>query len=162
MNIRDEMNKIYKALVLKQKELISELKKCGDFKFSSGFFNNHYHKNEIGVYIADCFPIPVISIKGLCDIEIDLERISVTSKLEKKNVLIFDFSKINDLTFEIYGVEDYLTDYYAHGNNISDTLHKIESSDEQAFFYPFYFDNSVTGKEICKLIEFLFSHNFFY
>jgi len=162
MNIRDEMNKIYKSMVLKQQELTDELKKYDDFKFSCGFFNNHYHENESGEYVADYFPIPVISVNGLCDIEIDTDGLSVTSKLDRENALRFDYSHVADYTFEIYGTENFLTNYYVKGDNIKDTLHKIEKSSEETFFYSFYFDNSITGKEICAFIRFLNRNKFFY
>ena len=61
-------------------ELIAKLTKLhGGFKVTSGFYNGHYHKNAAGLYQADTYPIPVISVMGLCDLEIDLADVDYVS-----------------------------------------------------------------------------------
>lgn len=159
---RDALNRIYEPLILRLQDLMTGLKMCGEFKLSSGFYNNHSYKNEAGEYVEDCFPIPVVSVEGLCDIEIDIEGISITSKLAKENVLTFDCSKAQCSRLEIYGVEDYLTDYYVSGDNLQDARQKIKECNEQELFYSFYYSDSVETKEICKTVKRLRENNFFY
>ena len=159
---RDALNRIYEPLSLRLQELMAGLKMCGEFKLSSGFYNNHSYKNEAGEYVADCFPIPVVSVEGLCDIEIDIEGISITSKLTKENALTFDCSKVQCSRLEIYGVEDYLTDYYASGDNLQDALQKIKECSELELFYSFYYSESVETKAICEAVKCLRENNFFY
>ena len=60
----------------------------------------------------DYYPIPVISIKGYCDIEIEIDEITISTKLKYNDALNFDYSKIMHYDFEMYGVKDYLKDYY--------------------------------------------------
>lgn len=159
---RDALNRIYEPLIFRLQDLVAGLKMCGEFKISSGFFNNHSYKNEAGEYAADCFPIPVVSVEELCDIEIDIEGICITSKLTKENALTFDYSKVQCPRLEIYGVEDYLTDYYVSGDNLLDALQKIKECSEQELFYSFYYSGSVETKEICENVKCLGKDKFFY
>lgn len=159
---RNALNKIYEPLILRLQELIAGLKSHGEFKIASGFFNNHSYKNEVGEYVEDCFPIPVVSVEGLCDIEIDIEGISITSKLTKEKALTFDCSKVQCSRLEIYGVEDYLTDYYAFVDNLQDARQKIKECSELELFYSFYYSDSVETKEICETINRLCENDFFY
>lgn len=70
-NTRESLNQLYRPLDEKLHELIAKLTKLhGGFTVTSGFYNGHYHKNVDGLYQADAYPIPVISVMGLCDIQI--------------------------------------------------------------------------------------------
>lgn len=59
----------------------------------------------------DYFPIPVITNKGTCDIEINLDQISITTKLTRNGALSYDFEKVKAYSFEAYGVKNYLDDF---------------------------------------------------
>jgi len=73
------------------------------------------------------YPIPVISVQDLCDIEIDLDNVCISTKLSKQNALSFNCDKVAHLEFEVFGVEDYLADYYLPGEEISTLLQKIKN-----------------------------------
>lgn len=101
-------------------------------------------------------------MEGQCDIEIDIDGISITSKLTKENALAFEYAKIQCSRLEIYGVEDYLTDYYVSGDNLQEALQKIKECSEQELFYSFYYSDSVATKEICEAVKRLGKDKFFY
>lgn len=162
MSTRDELNKMYAPLVKKMQELTAALKGFGEKEVSGAFFNNHFHKDENGGYAADVFPIPVISVKDLCDIEIDLEGISITTKLSKKNALVFDYFQLPEIDFEIYGVEDYLKDYYVKGDNLNQSLEMLEESGEKEFFYSFGFAFDAEIDTVCELIRSFRNSGFYY
>ena len=83
-------------------EYIAEMTKLhGGFKIQSGFYNGHYHRNTEGNYQPDSYPIPVISVKGLCDIEIDFDGNSITSKLSKEQIISFDWNLLGEVRFEV-------------------------------------------------------------
>jgi len=161
MNIRNTLNIIYQPLVKKAESIYNIVTEQYNKAFYS-FYNNHFHKNEIGEYIVDYFPIPVISIENICDIEFDLDTINVTSKLTKHNTVEFDYSKLNNFKFEIYGVNDYLTDYYTNDSSLDQAIAKIGKSNETEFFFTFYFNNDTDEKALLIFLAFLQKEKFFY
>ena len=64
-----EIDSAYHELELKHAEIVHALFHRM-FKLESGWYNGHYNRTEDGNWHCDSYPIPVISIKGLCDIEI--------------------------------------------------------------------------------------------
>ena len=42
----------------------------------------------------DYYPIPVISVKGYCDVEISPDGISVTTKKKRNDTLDYSFEKL--------------------------------------------------------------------
>ena len=151
-----QLNEIYRILDQKARELSRFLNS------SFAYYNGHYHKNEVGEYEMSCFPIPVLSLKGICDIEIDLDNVSVTTKLSRDSVLSYNFEKINSYSFEICGVENYLNDFYVAGDTISEMKEKIKGSKEENFFFSFSFPFDVSFDVVGKFVRFLNSEGFFY
>ena len=126
---REQLNRLYRPLDERAQEYIAEMTKLhGGFKIESGFYNGHYHKNSEGNYRPDAYPIPVISVKGLCDIEIDFDGTSITSKLSKEQIISFDWNLLGNVKFEVYGVNDFLRDY---GDNYSacEISESVQNSD---------------------------------
>ena len=96
----------------------------------------------------------------MCDIEIELEKTCVSTKLSKENALAFNYDKMAHLKFEVFGVEDYLTDYYLSGNDISVLLQRIRSSEETEIAYSFIFDEAFL--EVSNFLIFLKQNQFYY
>ena len=71
-----EINAAYYRLEMKQAEITHALFHR-IFELESGWYNGHYHKGEDGNWFRESYPIPVIGIKGICDIEIQLDKISM-------------------------------------------------------------------------------------
>lgn len=149
-NFREQLNSIYTPMVHKSKELIIELKKLNN-KINSkmAFYNGHSHKDSKGVYKEDAYPISVVSIDGLCDIEFNFDSISVTTKISKNQIKNFDFKLLEDKTFEIYGVEDYLCDY---GTTYEEVINNTMSSDETSFFISVYFSSEEGADYLAQFI----------
>lgn len=80
------------------------------------WYNIHYYKNDDGDWSRASYPVPVISIKGYCDIEIQFEAITVSAKLKRGTALEYSYDKIMKYEYEAYGVEDYLADFYYAGH----------------------------------------------
>ncbi len=162
MDTRNALNEIYTPLVGKMNGLLSMLRHNSGYDCSYGFFNGHYQKDEGGAYTEDLFPIPVITVKDICDIEFDLQYITVTTKLKKEDALGFEYQKIADVPFEIYGVRDYLTDYYAEGGRLDTAIQKMGKSGEAEFFFSFVFTYSVSEEDFLRFINGLHDDKFFY
>ena len=151
-----ELNELYKDLDCKAREI------CGVLRCSYGYFNGHYSKNERGDYEIEYYPIPVISLKGVCDVEIGLDRISVTTKLTKDKAISYDYKRLDAYSFEAYGVNDYLNDFFVAGDTTESMIEKISNSDEENIFYSFYFPRETSSQEICEFIETIEREGFFY
>lgn len=153
---RCQLNEIYRELDGKARQ-ISEVV-SGAF----GYYNGHYHKGVSGNYEMDHFPIPVIALPGVCDIEVDPDGISVTTKLTRENALLFDFGRLAGYDFEAYGVENYLNDFYGAGDTVETMLERIRASEENAIFFSFCFPYEAAADDIEKLVRLVQKEGFFY
>lgn len=162
MALRDELNSLYRPLDQKAREFIASFVKLhGGFRVTSGFFNGHSHKNEAGNYQEDAYPIPVISVMGLCDIEIDFDAITFTAKLKKGQITDFDWRKLGGVPFEVYGVEDYLCDY-GNSQDAAQIKGVVSSSKETEFFVTFSFPTDTNGEQALRFLRTLQKYGFYY
>lgn len=163
MNFLDEenLNTIYKRLDLKCNELTRALNHR-IFQIKSGYFNGHYYKKDNDEYTISYYPIPVISVIGYCDIEINLNFLSISSKLKKDVALMFDYTKLNGYKFESFGVEEYLNDFYSKGFTYNDLIENIKKSNESEIGFCFYFDFDYSIEKIFEFVKFLRKNSFFY
>lgn len=159
---REELNRIYYPLHMKKTEIFSAFVKHSLFEIEYGWFNGHYSKNENGEYSYDHFPIPVISVKGYCDIEIGFEQISVSTKLKREKALDYSFSDMKGIPFEAYGVEDYLSDYYNSNMTLEELYENIKQSDEKEIGFSFIFSFEENGDKFYDFVKLLRREGFFY
>lgn len=153
---RRQLNDIYKKLDKKAHEIGER------FHCTFGYYNGHYSKNGLGDYEIDYFPIPVISVKGICDIEIGLDQITVTTKLTREQALYNQFEHVKSYKFEVYGVDNYLDDFYLAGDTIGDMIEKIKESKEQNVFVTFCFPFEASPDELSELVSLISKEGFFY
>lgn len=160
---RDELNRVYKILDTKAHEFAA-LFMSGhrEVPCTYGYYNGHYHKNSAGDYVMDYFPIPVIEVKGVCDIELDLDRISISVKLKREAALKYDYEKLSPYKFESFGVEEYLEDFYVEGNTYADLIKNIEVSGECEIGFAFEFPMEAEAKGLLGFVEFLQREGFYY
>ena len=159
--ILNEINTAYSHLETKQEELVNALFHRS-FELDSGWYNGHYHEDEAGNWFRDSYPIPVIGVKGLCDIEISFDKISISTKLKRKEALAYSFEKFAGYEFEAYGVEDYLTDFYHPGQTVQDLKENIRVCDEKEIGFSFVFPFDVKGKHIFEFVKLLRREGFYY
>lgn len=158
---RKELNEYYKSLDDKAKGILLKLKNQG-IACDMGYYNGHYTKDEEGEYQLDFFPIPVIGVKGLCDIEISSDGISVSSKLSRQQALEFNYDRIMDLAFEAYGIDDYLTDFYNRDFTISQMLENIKHTQEAQIGFSFSLGLDMPIEDLYEFICFLKINGFYY
>lgn len=159
--LRNEINRTYDRLEMKQAEIVCALFHR-IFKLESGWYNGHYHKGDNDHWIRESYPIPVISVNGFCDIEIQFDKISVSTKLKRSTVLTYSFEKFTGYEFEVYGVEDYLADFYHAGQTIQEMKDNICACDEKEIGLSFLFPFEIDGKEIFEFVKLLRSEGFYY
>ena len=157
----NEINIVYQQLEVKKAQIAHALAHRV-FEIESGWYNGHYQKNDAGEWCRDSYPIPVISVKGLCDIEIQFEKISVSAKLKRGVALTYSFDKMLKYEFEAYGVEDYLADYYHTGLSIQDMRDNINHCEETEIGFSFTFPFEAEGKELVEFVKLLRREGFYY
>ena len=157
----NEINTAYNRLEMKNAEIIHALFHR-IFELESVWFNGHYHKNDDGEWNRESYPIPVISVNGFCDIEIQFDKITVSTKLKRDAALAYSFEKFSEYEFEAYGVEDYLTDFYHDGQMIQELKENICACDEAEIGFSFIFPFDVDGKQIFDFVKLLRREGFYY
>lgn len=154
-----QLNEFYKRLDDKKRELARAFQKD---KRTVGYFNGHYRKDERGEFKMDYFPIPEITLPGLCDIEINPNDITISTKLSRDTALSYDFNNLSDYRFEAFGVDDYLSDYYTPGNTIDELIENIQKSNDAEIGFAFIFTHDLDADTLYKFTDFLRSEGFFY
>lgn len=157
---RDLLNQIYAPLDTRRAQLTAALKERG-FSPEWGFFNGHCWETSPGTYTMDHFPIPVITVPGLCDIELDLERVSVSAKLRRADALARSFAPLREYPFEAYGVEDYLATYYREGSTLDEMRKAIGQSKENEIGFSFLLPPSAGGDTVAALVQLLRREGFY-
>lgn len=156
-----KINSAYCCLEMKQKELINALF-YKTFKLESGWYNGHYDKDETGNWFLEYYPIPVISVKDICDIEISFDKISISTKLKQNTSLTYNFEKFIQYEFEAYGVDDYLADFYHSGKTIQYLKENIRASNENKIGFSFIFPFDTDGKQFYEFVQLLKQEGFYY
>lgn len=141
----DELNELYRPLNDRKNEITERLKQHG-FQYTVGYYNGHYRKNEAGTYKMDYYPIPVISVTGFCDLELQFDSVDVTTKLRRTTALAYDYEPFKEYSFEAYGVEDYLADLYQAGDSLGDLRQRIALSGETEIGFSFRFPPDTEGE----------------
>ena len=159
--ILNEINTFYYRLELKKAELGHALFHR-IFELESGWYNGHYREDENGKWFRESYPIPVIGVKGFCDIEISFDQISISTKLKRDAALAYSFEKFAGYEFEAYDVNDYLTDFYHAGQTVQDLKENIRACDEKEIGFSFVFPFDVDGKQIFEFVKLLRREGFYY
>ncbi len=132
------------------------------FELECGWYNGHYSLSEDGSWVRDAYPIPVVSVKGLCDIEISFSGVTLTTKLRRSRALEYSFDRLAGFDFEAYGVEDYLNSFYSKGNSIWELKENIANSGEKEIFFSFTVPERMTGEEMYNFAKLLKREGFYY
>ena len=154
------LNSVYKPLWGKAQSVLKELRMCG-FDADCAFYNGHFIKSADG-WEEEYFPIPVISVKGLCDIEFDLVHTGITAKLKKDGALKFDYGLLCGKKFEMYGVENYLDDIFNEDIPADKICENIQKSGEKEIGFSFVYKDEVLKEELLTFIRFLKANGFYY
>ncbi len=157
----NEINAAYYRLETKQAEIVRALPRKM-FELVSGWYNGHYHRNGAMDWVRESFPIPVVSVNGLCDIEIQFDGISVSAKLKRDAALAYHFEKFAGYEFEAYGVGDYLADFCHPEQSAQEMKERIRASEETEIGFSFAFPFEIEGMQIFEFVMLLRREGFYY
>lgn len=156
-----ELNQAYRRLELKGIQMLNGLHHRV-FEPKISYYSGHYRRLENGSFTVDAFPIPVVEVKGYCDVEINLDCVTVTTKLRRADALAQSYEKLMKYEFEAYGVEDYTSDFYHPGMTVSELKDSIRDSYEKEIGFSVRFDFDVDGDTMYEFVKLLRREGFYY
>lgn len=109
------------------------------------------------------YPIPVISVKGLCDVEISLDQVTVSTKRRRLDTLEYSFEKFECVPFECFRIESYLgEDYFNAQTSMEEFRTKMEKSQETSLGFSFLFGFDTDADALYQFAKLLRREGFFY
>lgn len=145
-----QLNRIYAPLHGRARRLTGVLAQRG-VEASWGWYANHSVKVD-GGYQTEEFPIPVVEAGDLCEIGLDLDGCWLEFQLPRGTALAFDYGRLPE-GFEVYGVEQYLTDFYTAGMDRAGIAGRIARSTEQAVNIALSFPTDVEDEVLLSAVE---------
>ena len=150
----------YFSLEEKKTELLSTLS-AARLRVKDGWHNGNYHKNELGEWERESYPIPVLELAGLCDIEVGFNRISVSTKLPTDCIESIRPEDFTPLDFEVYDVENFLEDIYTSRQPFIQLKASVKRHPTHEVGFTFYYPPQTTTTPILELIDLLDKNGFY-
>lgn len=132
------------------------------FELECGWYNGHYSLGEDGEWNRDSYPIPVVSVKGLCDVEVSFTGITLTTKMSRMQAIEYSFVKFANYDFEAYGVADYLNNYRSKGESIEEFKKNLKATKEREIFITFTIPEEMIGDKLYNFAKLLKREGFYY
>ncbi len=156
-----EMDAAYRALEARLETVKAAVRQAG-LECTSGWYNGHYARDGRCEFRRQAYPIPVVSVEKLCDIELGFLSLNITAKLSRAQALAFPYETLPPRSFEAYGVEDYLSDYYHAGQSLETLRKNVASSNETEIGFAFSMPVAIAPDALADFLTFLKDSGFFY
>ena len=131
-----EMDAANRALETRLEIVRAAVRQAG-LECTSGWYNGHYARDGRGEFHRQAYPIPVVGVEKLCDIELGFSALSITAKLSRAQALAFPYETLPPCSFEAYGVKDFLSDYYHAGQSLETLRQNVAASAESEIGFAF-------------------------
>ena len=132
------------------------------FDLYGGWFNGEFERSEDGQWISQAYPIPVISVKGYCDVEIGFNKITVFAKRKCTNSLERSYEKLQHYDFEVFGSEDCGEVFYRPGMTVEQMKAKLKESNEHEIRFRFLLTWDTDQEQIYDFVKLLRREEFYY
>lgn len=156
-----EIDAAYRTLETRLETVKAAVHQAG-LECTSGWYNGHYARDGRGEFLRQAYPIPVVSVEKLCDIELGFLSLNITAKLSRTQALAFPYETLLPCSFEAYGVEDYLSDCYRAGQCLEALRKNVASSDEVEIGFAFSLPVAIAPDVLADFLTFLKDSRFFY
>ncbi len=153
------LNSVYAPLEQTGTALVRALTQRG-YAAKLAYYGGHYRLGGDGAYHRDCFPLPVVEVAPICDIELNLDGITVSTKLSREDALRGTYGALARYPFEAYGVEDFTSDFYRPGMPLAELKQRIQESGEQQIGFSFCFVVGTDTDTLCALVQLLSQEGF--
>lgn len=146
------LNSYYENIHNRADALSNALKKAG-YNGEFGYFNMH-SINVDNEFYTEYFPIPVFTIDEYTDIDMNFDDTSIETTVSRNAALSVDYEELaKKYKFEVYGVENYLEDYYNENLLLSETAERIEKSKESQIHIAFDLGQAPEPAEIIEILD---------
>ena len=163
-DLEKDLTNIYSSLCLKAQILMNNL-------------NSRIYKSNIGLYCSSLmqyedeeesdisYPIPIIEINKLCNIEYWLDKVIITCRININDISNIDLDKVNMYNWELYGCREY--PYLFHNKNdckdkFNNKLNELKQLDEKEIGIQIYFNIDEDNEIIINCINKIRNLNMFY
>lgn len=147
------INNSYRTLHERAVNLAKLLRKLG-YSVEWGYYGQHSAKVE-GEYYLEYYPIPVITVKDICDIGLDFTQVFLEGKLYSEDAQKLNIAALKGYEFEIYGIENYLVDLYFDGMSDEELHESIRESGDAEVGLSILLDGEPLTNEILDRIQLL-------
>ena len=155
-----EMGAAYRALEARLEIVRAAVR--GWTRCLSGWHNGHYARAGRGEFRRQAYPIPVVSVEGLCDIELGFLSLSITAKLARARALAFPYEALPPRSLEACGEEDHLSDCYHAGQRLEALRKNAASSHETEIGFAFSLPMAIDPDALATFLTFLKNSGFSY
>ena len=145
-----EIDAAYRALETRLEIVKAAVRQAG-LECASIWHSSHYARDGRGEFRRQAYPIPIVSVEGLCDIELGFSALNATAKLARAQSLAFPYETLPPCSFEACGVEDYLSDCYHAGQRLEVLRKNAASSHETEIGFAFSLSMTIEP----ELVDFL-------
>lgn len=128
----------------------------------SGLYTGNYRRTGDGGWWKEEYPIPVTEIRGVCDIEIEPDKISVSTRLQRDAALEYPLEWLAGYEFEAYGADDFMHELYDAAQGESAFRDNIRACGEREIGFSFIFPFETKGERMYEFAEFLNRQGFYY
>lgn len=159
--LAQRLSEIYHPLEMKSFQMLLGLQHR-IFEPQLAYYSGHHRKSADGSHRIDYFPLPIITVGGFCDVVIDLDCVTVNSKLCRETAFAFAYEQLGAYEFEICD-EDDDTIYHHHPHADTAPIREaVLKSSEKNFKFSFRFDFDVDGDTMYEFVKLLRRKGFFY
>ena len=144
-----QLNGIFGPPARRAAALASALKQKG-VPASRGWYANHSVRVD-GRWQTEEFAIPLVEVGGLGDVGFDLDGVWLELRLPREKALTFDYAAL-PAPFEVYGLEDYLTDFYHEGMDPAELSRRIAESGEREIGAALSFPADIPAEELAAVV----------
>lgn len=153
-DLSTQLNALYRPLEMKAYLLVQGLFHR-IFAPQLTYCSHHYRRETDGTCRRNCYPIPLITVNGYCEIEVDFYQILVSTKLQTSSAVNYPYDRLSKYVFEVYDADDYETAYYLPGmtfDGLKETLRKCKTKEVG---FSFIFDHSLDGNTVYEFAKLL-------
>ena len=155
----NELNEWYYRLEMKQAEIVHALYHRV-FELESGYYNG-YQRRDGDAVVTDYFPIPVITVKGVCDVEIHPDHIEISAYRNLRDTVSYSFDKISGCTYTVSEAEDADEILFDSKTPSLEREHILLRSSEKKILFSFFFDFNTDGTAVYEFAKLLRRERFY-
>lgn len=159
--LAQQLSEIYYPLEMKSFQILQGLQHR-IFESQLAYYSGHYRKSADGTHRIDYFPLPIVTVDAFCDIVIDLDCVTVTSKLRREAALAHTYEQLGMWEFEICGEDDDIIYHHHPHADIAPVREAVLKSNEKNLRFSFWFDFDIDGDTMCEFVKLLRRKGFFY